>query len=99
MRMLVKVAQRHVLGDTHASDASILERFFGKTVDTMFSYLGAAGEVGLAMDADLARRRRPLPRQNLDQLALAVTGYAGDTNDLARMDLKVHIIQRLEANV
>src|SRR5262249_24070333 len=92
-RRAVEIAERQIVGDAHARHAGILQRFFRQTGEPVPAHLLARRVVALAANAHFAARRLALPRQHLDQLALAVAGDAGDADDLAAFDRERHLVQ------
>src|SRR5262249_16793797 len=82
-RLPIELAEGEVLRDAHARDAGVPQRLLGQAAQMVLAHLLARRVIGSAPDPDRPGRRQALTGEHLDQLALAVSRYARDADDLA----------------
>ena len=97
--MTVVAAEPDVLGDAHRGDARVSKRLFGKATEPRSSGLLAGARVGDPVDVDSATRELALPRDDLEQLVLAVARDAGDAHDLTGLHLERDSVENPDAPV
>ena len=79
----IEIAEKKILGHRHPRYARIKKRFLGKAKKSVTPHLLSGRPIPLTAGKNGAVGWLSLARENLDELPLAVSGYAGNADNLA----------------